>query len=224
VLYQNDDAGKDYLASLKGGLGPDRGGMIVGVASYEVFEPTIDSQVARLQASGADVLFIAATAKAGAQTVRKSYDLGWNATRYISLLSASVANLKTAGLDKAKGLITATAFVDVGDPRFRDLPDMNEWRAFTSKYMSPLEEGNFFAAYGFGAAATIAQALKQCGDDLSRENILRQAANLKDFHAPLTLPGVRINTSPMNYSPIRQMQLTTFDGESWEPLGDLMSD
>ena len=224
VLYQNDDSGRDYLTSLKDGLGPDKEGMIVKEASYEVTDPTVDSQVVTLQGSGADVFFIAATAKGGAQAARKSYDLGWNATRYISLNSSSIAVLKTAGLDKSKGLITAGPFVEVADPRWKDLPDMKEWQAFTSKYMSALEYSNSVAAYGYGAAATMVQVLKQCGNDLSRENVMRQAANLKDFHAPLLVPGVTINTSPTNYSPIRQLQLSKFDGESWQPLGDVMSD
>jgi branched-chain amino acid transport system substrate-binding protein len=224
VLYQNDDSGKDYLASLKDGLGSDRAGMVVRAASYEVSDPTVDSQVVTLQASGADVFFIAATAKAGAQAVRKSFDLGWNATRYISINASSIAVLKTAGLEKSKGLISAGAYVEVADPRFKDLPDMKEWQAFTSKYMSPLEYGNSVAAYGFGAAATMAQVLKQCGNELSRDNIMRQAANLKDFHAPLLVPGITINTSPTNYSPIRQLQLATFNGEGWDPIGDVLSD
>jgi ABC-type branched-subunit amino acid transport system substrate-binding protein len=224
VLYQNDDSGKDYLASLKDGLGPDRVGMIVITASYDVSEPTVDSQVVTLHASGADLFFIAATAKAGAQAIRKSYDLGWSATRYVSLNSASMAILKTAGLEKSKGLISATATVEVADPRFNHLPDMKEWQAFTSKYMSPLEYGNSVAAYGLGAASTMAQVLKQCGNDLLRENIMRQAANLKDFHAPLLYPGITLNTSPTNYSPIRQFQIQTFNGDGWEPIGDLLSD
>jgi branched-chain amino acid transport system substrate-binding protein len=224
VLYQNDDSGKDYLASLEDGLGADRVGMIVKAASYEVSEPTVDSQVVTLQGSGADVFFIAATAKAGAQAIRKSYDLGWNATRYISLNSSSIAILKTSGLEKSKGLISAGPYVEVADPRYKDLPDMEVWRAFTSKYMSPLEYENSVAAYGFGAAATMAQVLRQCKNDLSRESVMRQAANLEDFHAPLLYPGITINTSPTNYSPIRQLQLQTFNGESWGPIGDVISD
>jgi branched-chain amino acid transport system substrate-binding protein len=224
VLYQNDDSGKDYLASLEDGLGADRVGMIIKAASYEVSEPTVDSQVVTLQGSGADVFFIAATAKAGAQAIRKSYDLGWNATRYISLNSSSIAILKTSGLEKSKGLISAGPYVEVADPRYKDLPDMEVWRAFTSKYMSPLEYENSVAAYGFGAAATMAQVLRQCKNDLSRESVMRQAANLEDFHAPLLYPGITINTSPTNYSPIRQLQLQTFNGESWGSIGDVISD
>jgi branched-chain amino acid transport system substrate-binding protein len=224
VLYQNDDLGKDYLIGLKDGLGLDHAGMIVKEVSYEVSEPTVDAQIITLQGASVDVLLIAATAKAGAQAIRKSFDLGWNATRYISLSSSSIAILKTASLEKSKGLITAGAYVEVADTRFKELPDMREWLAFTSKYMSALEYSNSVAAYGFGAAATMVQVLRQCGNDLSRENIMRQAANLKDFHAPLLVRGVTINTSPTNYSPIRQLQLATFNGEGWDPIGDVLSD
>jgi branched-chain amino acid transport system substrate-binding protein len=225
VLYQNDDSGKDHLIGLKDGLGPGRAGMIVKEASYEASEPTVDSQVVALQGSGADAFVIFATSKAAAQAIRKSYDLGWNATRYLYVGSSSIATtLKTAGLEKSKGLITAASFIEVADPRWKDLPDLKEWQAFTSKYMSAMEYGNSAAGYGYSAAATMVQALKQCVDDLSRENIMRQAASLKEFHAPLLYPGVTINTSPTNYSPIRQFQLETFDGENWQPIGDVMSD
>ena len=225
VLYQSDGFGKDYLIGLKDGLGPDRSGMIVKEAPYEVSEPTVDSQVVTLQGSGADVLLIAATPKAAAQAIRKAYDVGWNPMRYLDVAAASIAMvLKPASLEKSKGLITAGAYVEAGDPRYKDLPDVRDWQAFTSKYMSALEFSNDIAAYGFGAAATMAHVLEQCGNDLSRESIMQQAANIKDFHPPMLLPGIKINTSPTNYSSIRQLQLSTFNGEVWEPIGDLMSD
>lgn len=225
VLYQNDDFGKGYLNGLRDTLGPDRVNMIVKAASYEVSEPTIDLQVVTLQGSGADVLLIAATPKFAAQAIRKSYDLDWMATRYLSYVSASIAAvLRPAGLEKSKGLISANFVLDVTDPRWKDTPDMVAWKAFTEKYMSPTEFVDGNAAVGFGYAATVVQVLKQCGNDLSRQNIMRQAANLKDFRAPLLWPGITINTSPTNYSPIRQMQLTTFNGEHWEPIGEVVSE
>ena len=225
VLYQNDDFGKGYLNGLRDVLGPGRAGMIVKEASYETSEPTVDSQVVTLQASGADVFLIAATPKFAAQAIRKSFDLGWDATRYLSYVSASVAAvLKPAGLDKSKGLITATFVIDVTDPQLKDSPDMLAWKAFTDKYLSATEFVDSLAASGFGNAATVVQVLRQCGNDLSRENIMRQAANLKDFRAPLFLPGITINTSPTNYSPIRQLQLATFNGANWEPIGGVLSD
>ena len=225
VLYQNDDFGKGYLNGLRDVLGPDHADMIVKTASYEVSEPTIDSQVVTLQGSGADVFVVAATPKFAAQAIRKSADLDWAATRYLSYVSTSVAAvLKPAGLEKSKGLISAVPFIDVTDPRWKDTPDMLAWKAFTDKYMSATEFVDGNAAAGFGYAATVVQVLTQCGNDLSRENIMRQAANLKDFHAPLLLPGITVNTSPTNFSPIRQLQLTTFNGANWEPVGEVLSD
>jgi branched-chain amino acid transport system substrate-binding protein len=224
VLYQNDGFGKDYLIGLKEALGADRAGMIVKEASYETSEPTIDSQIVTLQGSGADVIVIATTPKFGAQAIRKTFDLGWTPMRIISNVSSSVnAALKPAGLEKSKGLITATYGKDPNDPRWKDDPGLKEWKDFTTKYMSATEFTDLNAVYGFGAAATMVQVLKQCGNDLSRENIMKEAANIKNLQAPMGLPGATINTSPDNYSPIRQMQLSMFNGESWELFGDLLT-
>ena len=224
VLYQNDDLGKDYLTGLKAGLGPDRAGMVVKEVSYETSEPTVDSQIVTLQNSGADVFLIAATPKAAAQAIRKAYDLGWMPVRYIDVNAISINSvLKPAGLDKSKGLITGIYGKDPNDPRWKDDPGMNEWRDFTNKYLSATEFSNVFAGYAYGAAQTMVHVLKQCGNDLSRENILKQAANLKDLELPLLLPGMKLNTSPTNYSPIRQMQLANFDGDSWQLFGDLIT-
>jgi branched-chain amino acid transport system substrate-binding protein len=224
VLYQNDGFGKDYLIGLKEALGADRAGMIVKEASYETSEPTIDSQIVTLQGSGADVIVIATTPKFGAQAIRKTFDLGWTPVRIISNVSSSVnAALKPAGLEKSKGLITATYGKDPNDPRWKDDRGLKEWKDFTTKYMSATEFTDLNAVYGFGAAATMVQVLKQCGNDLSRENVMRQAANIKDLVLPMGLPGGAINTSPDNYSPIRQMQLSMFNGESWELFGGLLT-
>jgi branched-chain amino acid transport system substrate-binding protein len=224
VLYQNDGFGKDYLIGLKDVLGPDRAAMIVKEASYETSEPTVDSQVVTLQGSGADVILIAATPKFGAQAIRKTFDLGWTPMRIVSNVTSSVnAALKPAGLEKSKGLITATYGKDPTDPRWKDDPGLKQWKDFTDKYMSLTEFTDNNAVYGFGAAATMVQVLKQCGNDLSRENIMRQAANIKDLVLPMGLPGGAINTSPDNFSPIRQMQLEAFNGESWELFGELLT-
>src|SRR5271170_7128675 len=223
VLYQNDGFGKDYLIGLKDELGADHAGMVVKEVSYETSEPTVDSQIVTLQGSGADVLLIAATPKFAAQAIRKSFDLGWNGVRYVSNVSVSVTTiLKPAGLDKSKGLITAYYGKDPTDPRWKDDAGMKEWAVFVAKYMSPTELNDANATYAFGAAATMVQVLKQCGDDLSRENVMKQAANLKDLELPLLLPGMEINTSPTNFSPIRQMQLANFDGASWQLFGELL--
>jgi branched-chain amino acid transport system substrate-binding protein len=225
VLYQNDDFGKGYLTGLRDVLGPSRTDMIVKEASYETSEPTVDSQVVTLHGSGAEVLIIAATPKFAAQAIRKSFDLGWAATRYLSYVSASVvAVLKLAGLEKSKGLITAAYVIDVTDPRWKDNPDTLAWKAFTDKYMSAIDFSDALAASGFCNAATVVQVLKQCGNDISRENVMRQATNLTNFQSPLLFPGITINTSPTNYIPIRQAQLETFDGVNWEPIGDVLSD
>jgi branched-chain amino acid transport system substrate-binding protein len=222
VLYQNDGFGKDYLIGLNAELG-DHAGMIVKEASYETSEPTVDSQVVTLQGSGADIFIIAATPKFAAQAIRKSFDLGWNATRYLSNVSPSIATvLKPAGLEKSKGLITAYYGKDPTDVRWKDSPDLKAWQAFCDKYMSQKEFVDANATYAFSAASTMAQVLKQCGNDLSRDNVMKQAASVKDFEPPMVLPGMRINTSPTNFSPIRQMQLAKFDGQSWQLFGDLL--
>jgi branched-chain amino acid transport system substrate-binding protein len=224
VLYQNDGFGKDYLIGLKESLGADHAGMIVSEASYETSEPTIDSQIVTLQGSGADVVLIAATPKFGAQAIRKTFDLGWTAMRIVSNVTSSVnAALKPAGLEKSKGLITATYGKEPTDPRWKDDPGLKEWKDFTTKYMSATEFTDLNAVYGFGAAATMVQVLKQCGNDLSRENVMKEAANIKDLVLPMGLPGGAINTSPDNYSPIRQMQLSNFNGESWDLFGEILS-
>ncbi len=224
ILYQNDGFGRDYVKGLKDGFG-DNASMLIEEASYETTEPSVDSQVVTLQASGADVFVIAATPKFAAQAIRKSYDLGWDATRYISVVSISIATvLEPAGLEKAKGLITGNYLKDVSDPKFKDDPGVAMWKAFCDKYLSTKEYVDLNATYGFGAAQTMVQVLKQCGDDLSRDNILAQATDIKGLQLPMLLPGIEINTSPTNYSPIRQLQLEQFDGQSWQLFGELISD
>jgi branched-chain amino acid transport system substrate-binding protein len=222
VLYQNDGFGKEYLTGLKAALG-DKADMVVKEASYETSEPTVDSQVVTLQGSGADILIIAATPKFAAQAIRKSYDLGWTGVRYLSNVSPSIATvLKPAGLEKSKGLITGGYVMDVNDPHWKDQPTMAAWKAFTDKYMSATEYGDANAAYAFGAAATLIQALKQCGNVLSRENVMRQAANLKAFPAPMMIPGITVDTSPTEFRPIRELQLLAFDGASWQIMGEVL--
>jgi branched-chain amino acid transport system substrate-binding protein len=222
VLYQNDGFGKDYLIGLKDGLGSDHAGMVIKEVSYETSEPTVDSQIVTLQGSGADVLLIAATPKFGAQAIRKTYDLGWTPARYLTDVAASIATvLKPAGLEKSKGLITAAYIKDATDERWKDDAGMKEWKEFAGKYLSASDLIDTNAAYGFSSAPTLVQVLKQCGPDLSRENIMKQAANIKDLELPMLLPGIKVSTSPDNFSPIRQQQLATFNGESWELFGEL---
>ena len=222
ALYQNDGFGKDYLVGLMQGLGADHAGMLIKEASYEVSEPTVDSQIVTLQGSGADVLLIAATPKFAAQAIRKAFDIGWRPVRYTTNVSQSIAAvMKPAGADKSKGAISAVYGKDPTDARWKDDQGFKEYSAFVEKYMSPKDLINSSVVYGFGAAATMIQVLKQCGSDLSRDNVMRQAANLKDLELPMLLPGIKINTSPDDYSPIRQEALATFNGESWEQFGEL---
>ena len=224
VLYQNDQLGKTFLAGVRDALGDQNAGMLVKEVSYEVAEPTVDSQVVTLQGAGVDALIIAATSKAAAQAIRKVYDIGWTPDRYLFFGAASIAGtLKPAGLEKSKGLVTAGYFKDPTVPTWQDDPGFKEWTAFATKYMSPTDVREAFAVYGFTAAATMVHVLEQCGDDLSRENILRQALAIKDLELPMLLPGVKINTSPDNYFLIRQLQLARFNGEMWEPFGELIS-
>jgi branched-chain amino acid transport system substrate-binding protein len=223
VLYQNDQLGKTFLSGVRDGLSAEHAGMLVKEVSYEVTDPTVDSQVVTLEGAGADALIIAATNKAAAQTIRKVYDIGWTPERYLFFGAASIeGTLKPAGLEKSKGLITAGYFKDPTDPRWQDDPGFKEWAAFATKYMGPADF-QAMAVYGFTTAATMVHVLAQCGDDLSRENILRQALAIKDLELPMLLPGVKINTSPDNYFLIRQMQLERFNGELWEPFGELIS-
>jgi branched-chain amino acid transport system substrate-binding protein len=223
ILYQNDGFGKDYLIGLKAGLGPDHASLIVKEASYETSEPTVDSQVVTLQGSGADVFVIAATPKFAAQAIRKAYDVGWSPVRLMTDVAQSISSvMKPAGVEKSKGVVTAVYGKDASDAKWKDDPGFKQYADFIGKYMSPSDLIDSNAVYGFGASATMVQVLKQCGSDLSRENVMRQAANLKDLVLPMGLPGLSINTSPDNFSPIRQEQLATFNGESWEPFGDLM--
>ena len=224
VLYQNDDFGKDYLIGLKDVFGAKYGGLVVKEASYEISEPTVDSQVIDLQSSGADTFVIAATPKFAAQALRKAYDVGWKPVEYVTNVSISVgAVLKPAGLEKCVGAMTGAYGKEPTDPRWKDDPGLQIWRDFMNKYMPGADQTDLNHSYGYGAAATMTQVLKQCGADLSRERIMKEAANLKDFELPTLLPGMKLNTSPTNYNPIRQMQLARFTGQSWELFGDLIS-
>ncbi len=220
VLYQNDGFGKDYLIGLRDALGERQ---LAGVASYEVSASTVDSEVIALQASGADVFVIAATPKFAAQAIRKSADLGWDADRYLSYASASIAaTFRPAGLDRSRDVLSTAFAIDPTDPAYADDPGVIAWRQFVSDYMSPAEFSDPSAATGFYAAATMAHVLRQCGEDVSKENILRQAASIRDFHPPLLLPGVDINTSAINYSPILGLKFRRFDGKMWELIGEVL--
>jgi len=219
VLYQADDFGKDLLAGLKEGFGDKAAKMIVAEATYEVTDATIDSQLVSLKGSKADVVVLITTPKFGAQAVRKTFDLGWNATRYIANVSASVGSvLVPAGLDKAKGLITVEYFKDPTDPRWADDPAMKEWLAFMKSEYPSGDTRDGINAFAYIVAQTLEHVLKQCGDDLSAKNLMKQATSLKDFAPPLLLPGVKINTSETDYATFDRLGLARFDGQSWAQI------
>jgi branched-chain amino acid transport system substrate-binding protein len=224
ILYQNDDFGKDYLSGLKDALGDKNVGMVVKEVSYEVSEPTVDSQIITLQGSGADTFVIAATPKFAAQAFRKAYDVGWKPVEYVSNVSLSIgAVLKPAGLEKCVGAMTGAYGKEATDPKWKDDPGMNMWREFMAKYMPGADTSDANHVYGYGVGLTLVQVLKQCGNDLSRDRIMTEAANIKELELPTSLPGIKINTSPTNYYPIRQMQLERFNGTTWELFGEVLS-
>jgi branched-chain amino acid transport system substrate-binding protein len=222
VLYQNDDYGKDYLKGLKDGLG-DKSGMIVAEASYEVSDPTVDSQIVSLKSSGADVMFTIATPKFAAQAIRKVYDIGWKPVHFINNVASSVgAVLSPAGLDKSVGLITALYLKDPTDLQWNKDPGMQKWREFMNKYMPGADQADFNYVYGYGAAQLMTLVLKACGDDLTRENLMKQAASVQDLTLDVTLPGVKYNTGPSDYFLVEQLQLARFDGKRWVLFGEVL--
>jgi ABC-type branched-subunit amino acid transport system substrate-binding protein len=224
VLYQNDDFGKDYLAGLKDVLGDKADKMIVMAKSYETTDPTVDSQIVALHGSGADVLVTAATPKWAAQSIRKVGELGWKPTHFLTNVSVSVGSVLTpAGLDKSVGLITSAYVKDPTDPQWKDTKEFQDWVAWMKKYYPDGNMADANITYAYGAAATMVQVLKQCGDNLTRENVMKQAANLKNFAPPMILPGITITTGPDDYAPFKQMQLAKFDGTTWKVFGDVIS-
>jgi ABC-type branched-subunit amino acid transport system substrate-binding protein len=223
VLYQNDDYGKDYLKGLKQGLG-DKAKMIVAESTYEVTDPTVDSQIATLKGSGANTFVNITTPKFAAQAIRKAYDIGWKPTQYLNSVSGSVAAVLTpAGLEKSVGLITVGYFKDPTDSQWEADPPMQEWKAFMKQYYPDGSLTDANNVYGYIAAQTMVQVLKQCGSDLTHENVMKQAAKLVDFAPGLLLPGVKINTSPTDFFPIEQLQLVRFNGKTWAAFGELYS-
>ncbi len=223
VLYQNDDYGKDYVTGLRDGLGSKADDLIAMAVSYETSDATVDSQVVQLKSSGANVFVIIATPKWASQAIRKAHDIGWRPARFLNNVSTSVpAVMKPAGLDKSKGIISSAYTKNPGDPAMKDDPGYQEWLKWMAEYYPDGSTGSTFNVYGYTVAQTLEQVLRQAGDDLTRENIMRQAANLKDLELPMLLPGVVINTSPTDFRPIEQMRLQRFNGTSWELFGPVM--
>ncbi len=224
VLYQNDDYGKDLLKGLIDGLGA-KANMIIAKEPYELTDPTIDNHVVSLKSSGADIYVSVTTPKFAAQSLRKVKELGWQPAMHIlNNVAASIGGtIKPAGYDTAQGVISVTYGKDVTDPQWQDDPGVKEYDAFIQKWYPDANRIDGSVGYGMMLAQTLVQVLKQCGDDLTRENVMKQAANLKDFELGLLLPGIKINTSPTDFYPIEQEQLMKFQGETWVRFGPIIS-
>jgi branched-chain amino acid transport system substrate-binding protein len=225
VLWQNDDLGKDYVNGLKAGLGDKAAKMIVAEASYEVSDPTIDSQVLKIKDAGADLFYSASTPKQAAQAIRKIHELNWKPVHILDINASPVsATLKPAGLEASKGVISVNYGKDPADPTWKDDPGLKKYLAFMDKYYPEGDKLNTVNTYGYSTAQLLVQVLKQCGDNLTRENVMKQAASLKDVVLDLGLPGMKINTGPNDYRVNKQLQMMRFNGERWELFGPIMED
>jgi len=225
ILYQNDDSGRDYVKGLKDGLGAEAAKrMIVAELPYDPSEPTVHSQVVTLKTLGADIFFNDSSPKFAAQAIRKAAEIGWKPVQFLASISNSVGSvLKPAGLENAKGILSTNYLKDPTDPTWKEDPAIKEWAAFMDKYFPEGDKTSTFSVYGYLTAQTMVQVLKQCGDELTRENVMRQAANLKNFELGLLLPGIKINTSPTDYFPVEQMQMSRFNGEHGELFGSVIA-
>jgi ABC-type branched-subunit amino acid transport system substrate-binding protein len=225
VLYQNDDLGKDYLNGLKSGLGDKAASMIVAEASYEVSDPTIDSQILKLRDAGADLLFSASTPKQAAQAIKKNYELGWKPVHILDTNATSVgAVLAPAGLEASTGVISVNYGKDPADPTWKDDAGMKRYLDFMAKYYPEADKNSLFNTYGYSTAQLLVYTLKNCGDELTRENVMKQATSLKNVTTDLALPGMQINTSPTDYRVNKQLQMERFNGERWELFGPILED
>ncbi|GGC93989.1 ABC transporter substrate-binding protein [Chelatococcus reniformis] len=223
ILYQNDDLGKDYLAGVKDGLGDKAKAMIVAEASYELADATIDSPLLRIKAAGADVLLNFTTSKFAVQAIRKVAEMTWKPVHYLASVSQSVGGvMKPAGLESGKGIISSYYLKDPTDPAWNRNDAMIKWSTFLDKYFPEADRSNVLNVYGYAVAQTLVYVLRQSGDDLTRENIMKQAANIKDLRLQTLLPGIIIGTSPTDYYPIKALQPLRFDGEKWVPFGSVL--
>src|SRR6201990_1690489 len=223
VLYQNDDFGKDYVTGLHEGLGDQAGKLITVESSYETSSPTVDSQVVQIKNANPDIFVNIATPKFAAQAIKKLGELKWNPIHFLTNVSVSVGSvMKPAGYENSQGILSAAYLKDPKDPQWKNDPAMNEWRAFMTKYYPEGDQEDASTTFGYGVAKGLEQVLRQCGDNLTRENVMRQAANL-NFEIGVYLPGTKIKTSPTDFAPLEQLQMMRFKGESWELFGPLMS-
>jgi branched-chain amino acid transport system substrate-binding protein len=222
ILYQNDDYGKDYRKGLHDGLGDAAKKLIVMEQTYEVTDPTIDSQIVNLKNSGANVFFNVTIPKFAVQAIKKAHDIGWKPAHFLNNVSSSLASvLKPAGVDASKGLITSLYMKEITDPQWQKDKGYLDWVAWMKKYYPEGALDDQFNAFGYTVAQAMVHVLKQAGSDLSRENIMKQAASLKNVEFPLLLPGIKVNTSATDHAPIEQEQLAKFDGERWVLFGEL---
>ena len=225
IFYQNDDLGRDYITGLKSGLGDKAASMIVAEVSYELTDPTVDSQIVKLKAAGVDLLYNASTPKFAAQAIRKVADLDWHPVHILDINASPVsATLKPAGLDISKGIISTNYGKDPADPQWKDDPGVKAYFAFMDKYYPEGDKLNTVNTYGYSTAELLIQVLKQCGDDLTRENLMKQVTSLKKFVPSLALPGMSITTGPNDYRINKQMQMMKFNGERWELFGPIIED
>ena len=223
IFFQNDDFGKDYLKGIKRGLGDKAAAMIVAEEGFDVSEPTIDSHLVKLKATGADVLFDIATPKFAAQAIKKVSELGWKPMHLLSYVSASTGSvIKPAGFEHAQGLISAAYFKDPNDPTWKDDAGLKALNGFLDGYFPGADRSDTLIVNGYNTAQALVYLLKQCGDNLTRENVMHQAANLKDVELGMLLPGIRLNTSPSDFAPVKQWQLMRFEGTTWHLFGDVM--
>jgi branched-chain amino acid transport system substrate-binding protein len=224
ILYQNDDYGKDYVKGLKDGLGAKAASMIVAEESYETTEPTIDSHLLTLKASGANVFYDVTIPKFAAQAIRKAAEVQWKPTHFLNNVSASISSaIKPAGFENAQDIVSSIWLKDPTDPQWKDDPDIKAWNAFLDKYYADANRTDQNVIYGYVVSQAMVEVLKRCGDELTRANVMKQAANLRDFTVKGLLPGVKINTSPTDFAPVSQLQLMKFKGDTWDRFGDVIS-
>ena len=223
ILSQNDDLGRDYLIGFKRGLGERADKMIVSQQTYNTSDPTVDSQIVSLKAAGADVMLIFSVPKFAAQAIRKAYDIDWHPQEFVSSVGSSIAGaIRPAGFEAAKGIISAAYQKDPADPQWKDDPAMKAWNVWMDKYNPRISKSDYYAPYGYNIGYAVVQLLKQCGDNLTRENIMKQASHL-DMELPLLLPGIRLKTSPTDLRPIKQMRLVRFDGQRYVLFSDVLA-
>jgi branched-chain amino acid transport system substrate-binding protein len=224
VLYQNDDYGKDYLKGLKDGLGAKAASMIIAEESFETSEPTVDSHIVKLKSTGADLFVDIATPKFAAQAIKKVAEIEWKPLHILNNVSASVGSvIKPAGFENSQDIISAAYVKDASDPQWDNDPGMKKFYEFLAKDFPEGNKLDSSVVVGYGAAQTMVEVRKMCGDNLTREHVMKQAANLKNFRTEVLLPGITINTSPSNFAPISQLQLMKFKGERWQLFGDIIS-